>query len=353
MDGSKLVFCTLFDSGYVDKGLVLYKSLCKNAKNFRLYVFAFDEKCYEIMSEYADESLTVVSLADFESEDLLKAKQNRNAREYCWTCSSHTIKYVLEHYKEPHCTYIDADMYFYKDPGCLLQEIEESRCDVSIIRHGFIPNKENMRHINMSGEYCVEFNTFYNTDNGWKVLDWWCGQCLECCPDKADGIRLGDQKYLEQFQKLFTGVHVLQNKGAGVAPWNIARFELYGDGVDDHIELREKTTKEIFPLIFYHFQKIRYLSEKSADINVYIYPHKASKKIRNRIYLPYMYKISKERQELAEKYNLLLDQKELYIKKQSFVEFTKSLIKNERNLLIGIRRFCRALFLKKYDYISW
>lgn len=353
MKNNKLIFSTLFDSGYLDKGLVLYKSLRKNAKNFKLYVFAFDEKCYEIMSDYADESLIVVSLAEFESEDLLIAKRNRNAKEYCWTCSCHTIKYVLEHYNEDHCTYIDADMYFYADPGCLLQEIEKSGCDVSIISHGFIPNKENMRHVNLSGEYCVEFNTFYNTDNGRKVLNWWCKQCLECCTEKRDGIKFGDQKYLEQFQELFTGVHVLQNKGAGVAPWNIARFELYREVSEDEMELIEKTTKEIFPLVFYHFQYIRYLSERCVDICVYMYPHKASKKIRDKIYLPYMRKLSKERQELAEKYNLFLDQKEQYIKKQSLWEYIKHLLKKERNLLIGMRRFYRALFLKKYDYISW
>lgn len=77
-------------------------------------------------------------------------------REYCWTCSCHTIKYVLEHYGESHCMYIDADMYFYQDPRCLPKEIEDDHCDVGIIRHGFIPNKEDMRYINLSGEYCVK-----------------------------------------------------------------------------------------------------------------------------------------------------------------------------------------------------
>ncbi|MBD5483059.1 MAG: glycosyl transferase [Lachnospiraceae bacterium] len=348
-----MIFCTLFDSGYLDKGLVLYDSLCKNAGDFRLYVVAFDETCRRVLSHYANERLVVISLAEFESEELLEAKGNRNAREYCWTCSCHAIKHVLTHYKESHCTYIDADMYFYQDPRCLLKEIEDDHCDVGIIRHGFIPNKENMRYINLSGEYCVEFNTFYRTDNGQAVLNWWCDQCLDCCTEKTDGIHFGDQKYVEQFQKRFTGVHVQQNKGAGVAPWNIARFELESAAQGDAIVLREKKTRETFPLIFYHFQQIRYLSASSADINAYLYPRRASLKLRDTIYLPYMRRLSDKRRELSEKHGIDLDQKTAYVKKQGLMAYIKFLIQNERDFLIAIRRLYRALFRRRHDYISW
>ena len=46
-----LNFCTLFDSYYLDKGLALYHSLCKATDDFDLYVFCFDEKSYEILTE--------------------------------------------------------------------------------------------------------------------------------------------------------------------------------------------------------------------------------------------------------------------------------------------------------------
>ena len=44
------IFCTLFDSNYIDKGLVLYDSMCECIGEFKLYVFAFDEKCFELLS---------------------------------------------------------------------------------------------------------------------------------------------------------------------------------------------------------------------------------------------------------------------------------------------------------------
>lgn len=348
-----MVFCTLFDSGYLDKGLVLYDSLCKNAGDFKLYVAAFDETCRRILTDYAGERLIVVGLDEFESAELLEAKKNRNAREYCWTCSCHVIKYVLEHYGEPRCTYIDADMYFYQSPRCLLEDITKAGCDVGIMRHGFIQNKENMRYIRTSGEYCVEFNTFFHTENGMRVLNWWCRQCLACCTEKADEIHFGDQKYLEQFQKLFAGVYVHQNQGAGVAPWNIARFELENEDGGGAILLREKETKKMFPLIFYHFQQIRYLSERSADINAYLYPHRASLKLRDTIYLPYMRRLSEKRRFLSEKYGLNLDEQTAYAQKRKLGESVRYLIYNERDPVIGLRWLCRVLFRKRHDYLSW
>lgn len=48
-----------------DKGLVLYDSLCKNVGDFRLYVEAFDETCRLVLSQYENERLVVISLAEF------------------------------------------------------------------------------------------------------------------------------------------------------------------------------------------------------------------------------------------------------------------------------------------------
>ena len=44
-----LIFCTLFDSNYIDKGLVLYDSMVRTMPEFKLYAFAFDKKCEDIL----------------------------------------------------------------------------------------------------------------------------------------------------------------------------------------------------------------------------------------------------------------------------------------------------------------
>lgn len=39
-----LIFCTLFDSNYLDRGIALYNSILRVMDSFKLYLFAFDEK---------------------------------------------------------------------------------------------------------------------------------------------------------------------------------------------------------------------------------------------------------------------------------------------------------------------
>jgi hypothetical protein len=111
-----LNFCTLFDSNYLARGIALYRSLEKNCPSFHLYVFAFDDNCYEYLKKQQFSSLTPISLQEFEDEELLKIKPGRSAAEYCWTCTPSTIRYCIQRFKLDACTYLDADMIFYSTP---------------------------------------------------------------------------------------------------------------------------------------------------------------------------------------------------------------------------------------------
>ena len=111
-----LTFCTLFDSNYLDKGLVLYDSMKECMENFKLYILAMDEKCREILNEMNLSNVVVISLREFEDEEMLQIKSVRSRAEYCWTCTASLIDYVFETYREEYCTYIDSDLCFYKNP---------------------------------------------------------------------------------------------------------------------------------------------------------------------------------------------------------------------------------------------
>lgn len=346
MKQNNMVFCTLFDSRYLDKGLVMYESLILNAVDFKLYVVAFDELCLRILSNYANDKLIVISLEQFESEELLEAKKNRSAKEYCWTCSCHTIKYVLETYHEPCCTYIDADLYFFQTPQVLLDEIERAGCDVSIIRHNFTESREKDALIKNSGEYCVEFNTFYATENGKKALQWWCDQCLECCTENRDGSVFGDQKYMEQMKELFQEVHVIEHMGAGVAPWNLARFTLDGGSrKGSEIILRDKDTDNIWPLIFYHYHNICYLSKDKVDVGLYLSPGGVSEKLIHLIYTTYLKKLKQTREELKQKFDFDLNdiEKEKYKNHLTLAGYFLYLVHYEKDFMTSCIRFFRML----------
>lgn len=81
-------------------------------------------------------------MKEFETPELLKVKTERTRAEYCWTCSSWSIKYVLEKYKEKVCTYIDADMMFFSNPQDVFDQMYARNCSIIIVPHRFESEEE-------------------------------------------------------------------------------------------------------------------------------------------------------------------------------------------------------------------
>jgi hypothetical protein len=105
-------FCTLFDSNYYNRGIALYRSLMDKGIEFHLYVFSFDDECYSNLKKQTLVNLSVISLNEFEDDDMLKIKYGRTKAEYCWTSTPSTILYCINNFKLDNCTYLDADLFF-------------------------------------------------------------------------------------------------------------------------------------------------------------------------------------------------------------------------------------------------
>lgn len=249
-----LNFCTLFNSNYAARGLLMYESLKKTCTDFHLYIFAFDDELYNYVKKQNLSHTTIISLAEFEDERLLKVKKERSARAYCWTCESLTIQYCLNHYNIDHCTYIDADMYFYSNPQVLIDEMGDN--DVLLTEHRYTKSE----NIAYGGRFCVQFMTFRNTTNGKKVLDWWCDRCLEWCgEDHVNGL-FGDQMYLEDWPERFKSIHILQHLGGGVAPWNMQQYEFYKE--KSSVRGRKIDDGTLFEVVFFHFHAAKIFYKK-------------------------------------------------------------------------------------------
>lgn len=301
-----LIFCTLFDSYYLDKGITLYRSLERCSSEFRLYIFCFDDKSHEILTDMKLPHAVIIHHSEIEDVELLKLKEERSKAEYCWTCTPVIIEYVLKHFGESDCTYIDADLYFFGDPRILFDEIAEVKANVVITEHRFKNSWNGRRLCKRSGKYCVEFNYFDQSQNAWKALTWWKEKCFEWCYHLYEPERMGDQKYLEKFPKLFQGVHELRHLGGGVAPWNLGQYKLgrIEEGQPILLDARSGTH---FPLIFYHFQNIRYLSENTVNISSGTH----SKETKDAIYIPYLAEIERTRKLLRE-YGITFDVRKIY-----------------------------------------
>lgn len=297
-----LNFTTLFDSYYLDKGIALYRSLERCCKDFTLYIFCFDDRSYKILNEQHFAHAVILHHSCFETPALLEKKAERSKAEYCWTCTSVTIQYVLDNYPVDSCTYLDSDLYFYHDPQLLFDEIDAAGADTCIVEHRFKDDDYGRRLEQRNGKYCVEFNFFRQNENARKALSWWRDKCYEWCYDIPEPDRMGDQKYLNRFTTLFTNVHELQYLGGGVAPWNLEQYSILPTKGED-IEMVETKTGKKFLLVFYHFQNIRYMPGRRVNIK----SQTRNKALKYAIYIPYLKEIEEIREMLTRVYGLNFD----------------------------------------------
>lgn len=287
-------YCTLFNSHYLSRGLALYNSLLNSCNEFHLYIFAFDQEAYEILRLLNLKSATIISLEQFETPDLLKVKASRTIGEYCWTCTSSIILHCLEKFNLNEVCYLDADLYFWKDPVILLQEAKGY--SILITEHRYTDTYDNTL---LSGKYCVQFMYFKNDENGLKALNWWRSACLEWCYNRVEEGKFGDQKYLDDWLQRFEKVKVLEHLGGGVAPWNIQQYDIVTD--IDKPKLIERSTGHQFDLIFYHFHAVKFVNDM-----VILGGYKLSSKVKRAIYKPYIHHLLKIEENL--KNNLQLNE---------------------------------------------
>lgn len=248
-----LNFCTLFDSAYMSRGIAMYNSLHKHCPAFHLYIFAFNDTCYNTLVSMKFTNITVISLAELEDEDLLRVKPTRTCGEYCWTCTSSTILYVLHHFNVDHCTYLDSDLYFFSSPQVLIDEMGEQ--SVLITPHRYTPKYDQTAK---TGIYCVQFVTFRKDSKGLAVLEWWRNACLEWCYNRFENGRFGDQKYLDDWPARFEGVHVLEHLGGGVAPWNMQQYTFQEK--EGRLMGKEIKNENSFDVVFFHFHSLMFVS---------------------------------------------------------------------------------------------
>lgn len=248
-------YCTLFDSKYLSRGLALYNSLKRNSKQFHLYIYPFDDKCYNELMRLKLENVTLISMKEFENDKLLSVKNDRTIQEYCWTCASSVLKHSIETFNLDLCTYLDSDIYFFNDPNLLLQELKDK--SVLITDHRYTQAYD---QVALRGKYCVQFLTIKNDEVGMKILNEWVNQCLDWCYAREEDGKFGDQKYLDDWILRYpSSVHELEHLGGGVAPWNIQQYSLIKE--NDKLILIEAKTHRKSPLIFYHFHDFKISNE--------------------------------------------------------------------------------------------
>jgi hypothetical protein len=125
---------------------------------------------------------------------------------------------------------------------------------------------------------------FKNDQNGLNALNWWRDRCIEWCFAYLEDGKFGDQKYLDDWQERFPGVHVLQNPGGGVAPWNIQQYLIEDKTGKIFITDKQKGTQ--LPLIFFHFHGLKFYADEKVSCCDALY--ELDNDVKEIVYLPYI-----------------------------------------------------------------
>jgi hypothetical protein len=247
-------FCTLFDVNYLLKGVVMLRSLKRQCPEAVVHVLCMDDSTRDLLEQLQLTDVRLLTLAQVEDAALLAVKPTRGIAEYCWTLSPCLPWYVLEHNPDVESiTYLDADLAFFAPLDPLFDEIGSA--SITIIEHRFPPAR---KHLEVNGRFCVEWVGFRRDLEGMACLARWREQCIEWCFHRLEEDRMGDQKYLDQWPGKYSGLHILQHTGAGVAPWNYSQYRFGKDAGGSF-------TVDGAPLIFYHFHQFQLLSNGSFD----------------------------------------------------------------------------------------
>lgn len=256
-------YVTLFDSVFLPQGLALHMSMERHVKDYRLWILCVDEISYQFLSSLNLHNVRLLQLSQLETVELLSVKPKRSNGEYCWTLTPFAPRFVFETDSSvQRVTYVDADLWFRKDPALIFREFNKSGKSVLITDHAYAPEYDNSA---TSGQYCVQFIIF-TRHSGEIIRKWWEDRCIEWCYSRIEDGKFGDQKYLDDWPERFSEqVHVLENKELLLAPWNATRFP-YGNSVCWHFHsfrIAMQTWKS--PLFYYGTFKL----PKTVRVNIY------------------------------------------------------------------------------------
>jgi hypothetical protein len=278
-------FCTIFDKNYLLKALSLYHSLVSNCDSFRLWMLCMDDYTYDLLNKMKLRSARLIKVSEIEDPELLEAKKDRNAGEYCWTCKPSFMLYIIK--KEPDInilSYIDADSFFYSAPEPIYEELGNN--SILLTPHDF---PEPKKFLEINGLFNAGFVLMKNNDIGISCLRWWRDKCNEWCyAQKIDG-KNGDQKYLDEVPKIFNKVKISNNRGINTAQWNIS-----GKKIE---KIKNKLYINNNDLVFYHYHDFK-IYPHSYFLTPIPWSHYSEKSLKKTliysIYIKNLYRVLKE-----------------------------------------------------------
>jgi hypothetical protein len=323
-------YCTVFDKYYLYQGCALYNSLTKVTTDFILYALCLDELSYETILKLNNSNFVPIVLSEIMSEEVIKLRARTTYPQFCWACQPLVCELVLDKFKAEMVTYLEADSLFFSDPEVLFNEMGEK--SVTLAPHNFPADQDQSK---TAGTYITHFNAFRNDECGRNILNEWKRNCFLYDKDNPPSFRPG-QLLMDEWPDKFDCVHVLQNIGAGVAPWNVESESL--KLVNDKLYFNE------IAVVFYHFHKYARTVDGRHDLGDY----KISTNTIALVYQEYARSIDLAKQQVA-KMNNTFDYIRLV---DSPITLRRLLSSFSVNNLLKYLRLMKLIWMGRYNVIT-
>ena len=254
-----------------------------------------------------------------------KVEDQMSYAQKCWLAQPLFCEWLLKEKELPEVVYMDADCFFFSSPQPLFDEIDKAQACATMVPHNFSPS---LSHLAQSaGRYCVQFNYFRNSPEGLRVLEKWKVDCLKY--DKNHRTSYPGQISLDDWSRIEPHALEIENKGAGVAVWNLENHEWKRDPLD---------------VIFYHFHGLYFPTENHYDFGNYQIPQV----VVERIYKPYLKIVEKTNRELEARFpgKTFLRRASRFESRGLVLDFAKKIL-NQLRLLQRRRRGTYNIFARE------
>jgi hypothetical protein len=201
----KYNICTIMGKETLEQALAFYNSLKLNTPNFQLWICCLDDTTYSYLNKLCLDHVILISLKNIEGNELLSIKDTRNSNEYFRTLKSSFISYVFKNnYQVNSIVYTDADHNFVTDYNRIFAELKQENS--ILIVNKSISVEEEKKY----GVYDAGLIGFKRNEIGLECLYQWKKDCIQWCFNKVEEDRWLEQKYLEKWPHLFSGVKVME-----------------------------------------------------------------------------------------------------------------------------------------------
>jgi len=270
----KSIYVTVVSYEYAPLAISLVRALKSAGKLCAVY--CIDDRGADLLEEIGLGSCLIFRPANYQNVRLAEIRRQRSDSEYCWTCKSVVIEHILTQMPDLEwAIYLDSDMMIFGDPDKGLPTGAESHVLLT-------PHRPSTSHfegfMNEAGRFNAGYIAFRSTKQGREALRWWREKCEESCSVRPNSQGYADQRYLEDFPKLFSGVTISGNVGVNAAPWNISGKKITKKQGAVFVDNDE--------LLIYHMQGFKKIGFNFFDL--YSGEFKLSAEVRDFIYAPYV-----------------------------------------------------------------